>query len=726
MSSKEEEYKEMFLSEALQNYEQLNELFTVLEKDKDDTEAIDSIFRITHTLKGNAMGMGFEAIAELSHVMEDVFSEVKEGNIKLSKSLFDNMFKANDKLGTLIDALTTDEKVSYKGILTKLNVILRKAREKNQPKDEAETPDTNEKIKGTTQEPVVPETESQPEPEPEKANEPQEDTVSETDTSTESGKKPFGKLGEMTARLFKSTKQSEEETDSDISTEPEPESSVESTQPVSETPMETEEVENEQSPDIVEEEQELPEPYFENNVVEEEVEKVVEEEKDIEPEEEQVEEEDEIEEKEVEEEIEEESATQRKIAFSDVVQIPIRKLDALMNQVEQLIIERDRLMAISDIDINGRSNSDFTSLQRITSDLQYSVMDVRLVQIGFLFKKFHRVIRDVASIESKQVSLVLKGTDVEIDRNILKIMSDSLVHLVRNSVSHGIEDAQTRKQRGKPEEGVVTLNARNEKDNVIVEISDDGNGIETEIIRKKIVEKGLLNKELADQLSENEVLLYIFEPGFSNAEKITEVSGRGVGMDVVKRATESIGGQISVETEVGKGSTIILKLPSSMAVKGALLFLLGKQEFAFALTYTEAVISLYKHEIYMINSGLMCKYLDKTISVIFLEDLLSMDCLDEISDEGAFHNTYHKIEDDQKLDVIVVSHSDRFIGIVVDKLLQQKEIVEKTISKPLDNVKLLTGTTILGNGNVCLVVDAAAIADILFKSTNKSKIMEMV
>lgn len=726
MSSKEEEYKEMFLSEALQNYEQLNELFTVLEKDKDDTEAIDSIFRITHTLKGNAMGMGFEAIAELSHVMEDVFSEVKEGNIKLSKSLFDNMFKANDKLGTLIDALTTDEKVSYKGILTKLNVILRKAREKNQPKDEAETPDTNEKIKGTTQEPVVPETESQPEPEPEKANEPQEDTVSETDTSTESGKKPFGKLGEMTARLFKSTKQSEEETDSDISTEPEPESSVESTQPVSETPMETEEVENEQSPDIVEEEQELPEPYFENNVVEEEVEKVVEEEKDIEPEEEQVEEEDEIEEKEVEEEIEEESATQRKIAFSDVVQIPIRKLDALMNQVEQLIIERDRLMAISDIDINGRSNSDFTSLQRITSDLQYSVMDVRLVQIGFLFKKFHRVIRDVASIESKQVSLVLKGTDVEIDRNILKIMSDSLVHLVRNSVSHGIEDAQTRKQRGKPEEGVVTLNARNEKDNVIVEISDDGNGIDTEIIRKKIVEKGLLNKELADQLSENEVLLYIFEPGFSNAEKITEVSGRGVGMDVVKRATESIGGQISVETEVGKGSTIILKLPSSMAVKGALLFLLGKQEFAFALTYTEAVISLYKHEIYMINSGLMCKYLDKTISVIFLEDLLSMDCLDEISDEGAFHNTYHKIEDDQKLDVIVVSHSDRFIGIVVDKLLQQKEIVEKTISKPLDNVKLLTGTTILGNGNVCLVVDAAAIADILFKSTNKSKIMEMV
>ncbi|MDH5474381.1 MAG: chemotaxis protein CheA [Cyclobacteriaceae bacterium] len=621
MSSKEEEYKEMFLSEALQNYEQLNELFTTLEKDHDDSESIDSIFRITHTLKGNAMGMGYEGIASLSHVMEDVFSEVKEGNIKLNKSLFDNMFKANDKLGALIDALTTEEKVSYKGILTKLNVILRKAREKNQPSGNSTDVNDNKEQVPEENIPVV-----------------------EQETT------PEAELNEV-----------------------------------------------KQTTEGVEEQPEIIETSTENT-------------------DEVIEVEEEIEEEEI-----EEDDTQRKVAFSDIVQIPIRKLDALMNQVEQLIIERDRLIAVS-----GRSSSDFTSLQRITSDLQYSVMDVRLVQIGFLFNKFHRVVRDVASIESKQVNLVLKGTEVEIDRNILKIMSDSLVHLVRNSVSHGIEDAQTRIQRGKPEEGVITLNARNEKDNVIVEITDDGNGIDTEIIRKKIVEKGMLTKELAKYLSSDEVLLYIFEPGFSNAEKITEVSGRGVGMDVVKKATESIGGQISVETEVGKGSTIILKLPSSMAVKGALLFLLGKQEFAFALSYTEAVISLYKYEIKIINSGLMAKYLDKTISVIFLHDLLAMKNLDDIHNEGAFHTTYHEIDDNKKLDVIVISYGNRLIGIVVDKLLQQKEIVEKTIAKPLDNVKILTGTTILGNGNVCLVVDAVAIAEILFKSSQKSKVMEVM
>jgi two-component system chemotaxis sensor kinase CheA len=561
------------------------------------------------------MGMGFEDIAGLSHIMEDIFSEVKEGNLKLNKSIFDSLFKANDKLGALIDALKSGNKVSYKGIKTKLGVILRKSKENNQNKDKGSEPKTT-------------------------AMEAKETVVESTEVKSNE---------EESKEVY----EEEEVIGSNIDIE------------------------------LMEEEEEL-------------------------------------------KEVEEDNDSQPKIAFSDLVQVPIRKLDALMNQVGQLIIERDRLIAISDITSNGRSTSDFTSLQRITSDLQYSVMDVRLVQIGFLFNKFHRIVRDVASIESKDVNLVLKGTEIEIDRNILKIMSDSLVHLVRNAVSHGIEDYKLRKQRKKAAAGTITLNARNEKDNVIIEVSDDGNGIDTEIIRKKIVEKDLLNEDMAAQLTEGEVLLYIFEPGFSNAEKITEVSGRGVGMDVVKRAAETIGGQIAIETKVGKGSTIKLSLPSSMAVKGALLFILGRQEFAFALSYTEAVISLYKKDIHKINNGLMSKYLDKTISIVFLKDLLNISSLNEIANEGVFHNTYHEVAEDQKLDVIVVSHSDRFIGIVVDKLLQQKEIVEKALSRPLDSVKLLTGTTILGNGNVCLVVDVAAIAEILFKSAQKSKMVEVV
>ncbi len=611
MSSKEEEYQEMFLAEALDNYEELNSLFTTLEKDTSNKKAVDAIFRITHTLKGNAMGMGYDAIAELGHVMEDIFSEVKEGTIELDDALFTSLFKANDKLGELIDSIKTGAKVSYKGIRTKLKVYLRNVREEMQ---EAEQ---NQEV--TNQAPVM-EEESPQIPE----------LIEEINT---------------------------------------PEISGASSPEVSETP-----------------EQEVV-----HEVVNEEIEEEVEEE----------------------EEVEDDEDTQPKIAFSDLVQVPVRKLDSLLNLVGELIIERDSLMAVN-IE-RGYGTSMFARLQRITSDLQYGVMDVRLVQIGFLFKKFHRILRDVAVIENKQVDLHLDGTEIEIDRNILKIMSDSLVHLVRNSVSHGIESPEERLKLGKSENGNVTLRARNEKDTVIIDVIDDGAGIDYRAIGKKALEKGIITKEYLERASEQEIIMCIFEPGFSNAEAITEVSGRGVGMDVVKRATESIGGKISVETNVGKGSVISLHLPSSMAVKGALLFELNNQEFAVALTYTEAVISLTKKDIHKVSNGLMASYLGKTISVLFLKDLYDISGLHELGNDNDLHHTYNNISDNEKLDVLVVSYANKYVGIVVDKLLQQKEIVEKTLAKPIDDVDIVSGATILGNGNVCLVLDVANIINTIFK-----------
>jgi len=579
MSSKESEYQELFRAEALENFEELNKLFTVLEKNHSDRSAIDSIFRITHTLKGNAMGIGLTGIGELAHVMEDIFGEVKQGGITLDSGLFDSLFSANDKLGALIQVIGKDTKVSYLGVKTKLSVILRKAKEEQ----------------------------------------------GDVDTPIEDQKE--------TALQPKETVQHQQE-DSD----------------------EEEQPNSEDAP---------------------------------------------------------------KIAFSDVVQIPIRKLDDLMNQVGQLIIERDRLIAVSTA--NGSRVSEFEGLQRISSDLQYGVMDVRLEQVGFLFNKFHRIVRDVANIEGKTVNLELKGTDIEIDRNILKVISDSLIHLVRNAVSHGIEDDDLRKKSGKKEAGTVTLNARYERDSVVIEVSDNGNGIDANVIRKKIVEKEMVREEVAKNLPDQDVIMYIFEPGFSNAEVITEVSGRGVGMDVVKKATESIGGQVLVDTELGKGSTIKLLLPSSMTLKGALLFEIDHQEFAIPLSYTEAVVSLYKKDIRKINGGLVSQYLDKTISVAFLKDLFKMKNLSEIYDEGVLHTTYDLLTEDQKIDVIIVTYGGKLIGIAVDKLLQQKEILEKNLSKPLDKIKLLSGSTILGNGNVCPIVDAISITETLFKAAAMKK-----
>lgn len=578
--SKEKEYKEIFLAEAQESYEELNNLFTELEKDINNKSAVDAIFRITHTLKGNAMGMGFTKIAELSHVMEDVFNEVKSGRLKLDSIIFNSLFKANDILGQLINALNTGEDIKYKGIKTKLEVLLKN----NKSNTSSETTETTNEIKSSN-----PET--------------QNDTV------------------ELNSQEIK--------------------------------------------------DQEL-----------------------------------------IPEEIEEENVEQ-KIVLSDVVQVPVRKLDALLNIIGELIIEKDTLTALN-LD-RGYQSTDLARLHRITSDLQYGIMDVRLVQIGFLFNKFHRILRDVAVIENKKVDLILEGTEIEIDRNILRIMSDSLVHLVRNSVSHGIESPQKRLERGKPETGKVTLKASNEKDTVYIEVCDDGNGIDLNVIKRKAIEKGIISPDYAKIMSDDEVMMCLFEPGFSNAEKITEVSGRGVGMDVVKRSVESIGGKITIETELGKGSVFTLSLPSSMAVKGALLFELNKQSFAIALNHTEAVISLQRKDIHKISTGLISKYLGKTISIIFLNDLFKSNTNTNVTSDGFFHNTFDNLKEDQKLDVVIVSYDKHLVGFVVDKLMQQKEIVEKALEKPVQHIQLFSGATILGDGNICLVLDVAGILKNLFK-----------
>ncbi|MBA4239309.1 MAG: chemotaxis protein CheA [Sphingobacteriaceae bacterium] len=584
---KENEYKEIFLAEAQEGHEELNNLFTELEKDINSKSAINSIFRITHTLKGNAMGMGFTEIAELSHVMEDVFNEVKSSRLHLDSAIFSSLFKANDILGQLINSLNTGEVVKYKGIKTKLEVLL-----KNAKASEIVSEDTVKVVETTLTETIT--------------------QVSQTEITT--------------------------------------------TNTVLETIEDTDE----------------------------------------------------------------DDSIEQKIVLSDVVQVPVRKLDALLNIIGELIIEKDTLVALN-IE-RGYQSTDLARLHRITSDLQYGVMDVRLVQIGFLFNKFHRVLRDVAVIENKKVDLVLEGTEIEIDRNILKIMSDSLVHLVRNSVSHGIESPQKRLERGKPETGKVTLRASNEKDTVFIEVRDDGNGIDLNVIKRKAVEKGLISADYAKVISDDEIMMLLFEPGFSNAEKITEVSGRGVGMDVVRGSVESIGGKITIETELGKGSVFTLSLPSSMAVKGALLFELNNQSFAIALTHTEAVISLRKEDIHKISTGLISKYLGKTISIVFLNDLFRMRNMHQTVEEGAFHKTFENIKEDQKLDVVIVAYNKHLVGFVVDKLMQQKEIVEKALESPVQNVELFSGATILGDGNICLVLDVAGILKNLFKEKMNAKI----
>lgn len=730
MGTKEEDYKEMFIAEALGNYEELNKLFTSLEKDIKDKKAINEIFRITHTLKGNAMGMGFEAIAELAHVMEDVFSEVKADKIELEDDLFNSLFKANDKLGMLIDAISSGEKVNYKGIRTKLTVFLKNAREERNGASTLDTTaENNEEISGY---------ERLYADDLDKSNEETSelslfDRIGGIEAVTAAVDIFYDKVinDESISHFFEGVdikkqraKQSAflvyafggpveykgkdlQSAHAHLVQKGLNENHFNSVLHHLEKSLEELKVNQELIDEVIAIAKSVKEYVLggyaegvENPVDSNEEVKMISEE-DIavhDPEE------------------EEETDDQPKISFSDLVQVPVRKLDNLMNLVGELIIERDSLVSTNAR--HGISSNLFARLQRITSDLQYGVMDVRLIQIGFLFNKFHRIVRDVAVIEDKKVDLVLEGTEIEIDRNVLKTMSDSLIHLVRNAVSHGIEAPEERIKSGKNERGKVTLCARNEKDTVIIDIKDDGNGIDAGAIARKAVKMGIVSQDFVDQASEESLIMLIFEPGFSNADKITEVSGRGVGMDVVKRATESIGGNIKVHTEIGKGSVISLSLPSSMAVKGALLFELNNQEYAVALSYTEAVVSLKKSDIHKVSNGLMAGYLGKTISIIFLNDLYDINNLGELNQKISLHKTYDTIKADQKLEVLITSYANKYVGFVVEKLLQQKEIVEKTLEPPVNNIDLISGATILGNGNVCLVLDIVNIVGTLFKDKN--------
>ncbi len=559
--AKEDEYKEMFLAEAQESCEELDQLLTELERNPNNPTAIDALFRITHTLKGNALGMGFAGIADLSHVLEDLFSAVKLGQLLLDASLFQALFRASDVLTQLVQAIKTDAVVRYKGVLTKLKVALRRAKE----------------------------------------------------------------------------------------------APLTSTVPTEATPLVAEETAPEQAA----------------------IEK---------------------------------TSTGHKVILSDMVQVPVRKLDELMNIVGELLIEKDTLVAQQQ-----SGSNELARLHRLTSDLQYSVMNVRLVQVGFLFKKFHRVLRDAAISEGKQVDLELAGTESEIDRNVLKAISDSLVHLVRNAVGHGIELPEERLAAGKPASGTIQLRARSEKDTVFIEVTDDGAGINIERIKQKALEKGLILEAYADTISREEILMCLFEPGFSNAEVVTEISGRGVGLDVVRMGVEAIGGTINIESTLGVGSTFTMALPASMAVKPALLFYLKEQIYGIPLSYTEAVISMPKSELHKINTGLVARYLNRVISVVFLADLFAMESMKEIDNKGAFFTHFDQHPEEAEFELVIVRYNHRFVGVVVDKLLQQKEIVEKKLPPPIHNNPLFSGATVLGTGNMCLILDIARIMAHLFK-----------
>ena len=379
---------------------------------------------------------------------------------------------------------------------------------------------------------------------------------------------------------------------------------------------------------------------------------------------------------------------------SHTVRVDIEKLDVLMNLVSELIIAKNGLVSASNDGENGGIKSaNFTEqieyLERVTTNLHESVMKVRMMPIESVISKFPRMVRDLSKKLDKKMELYITGEETELDRTVIDEIGDPIMHMIRNSADHGLEPTEVRIERGKPEVGTIELNAFQEGNNVVIEVKDDG--IDTERVKAKAVEKGAITQEQADSMTEKEAIDLLFRPSFSTAEKITDVSGRGVGLDVVKSKIEALGGDVEVKSVFGQGSTFSIRLPLTLAIIQALMVKLGDEKYAISLGSIETIEDIAISEIKYVHAKEVIHLRGSVIPLIRLREILDVPGEPEESDT---------------IVVVIVRKGDKLAGLVVDSLIGQMEIVIKSLGKYISINKMISGATILGDGSVALIIDA--------------------
>ncbi|MBO6008634.1 MAG: chemotaxis protein CheA, partial [Lachnospiraceae bacterium] len=377
------------------------------------------------------------------------------------------------------------------------------------------------------------------------------------------------------------------------------------------------------------------------------------------------------------------------------IRVDIEKLDSLMNLVSELIIAKNSLVSASS---GSAENNDFNEkieyLESVTTNLHESVMKVRMVPIENTVQKFPRMIRDLNKKLGKKMELYMTGEDTELDRTVVDEIGDPLMHLLRNSADHGIESAEIRAERGKPETGSIFLDAYQEGNNVIIEVRDDGNGIDVEAVKNKAIEKGVITPEQAAAMADKDAINLLFHPGFSTAKEITDVSGRGVGLDVVKSKIEALSGEVSVKSVLGEGSTWTIRLPLTLAIIQTLMVVVGGEKYAISLGSIETIETISEKDIKFVENKEVINLRGQVLPLIRINELIEVEAKPLV---------------DGMLTVVIVKKGDKMAGIVVDELRGQQEIVIKSLGKYIKQVKFISGATILGDGEVALILDTNAL-----------------
>lgn len=702
------QYLEIFLDESKEHIQSLSDQLMILENEPENEDTINEIFRAAHSLKGMAGTMGYKRMQNLTHDMENVFSEVRTGKIKVNGAIIDVLFQCLDALEEYVSSIqeTTEEGTNdNQPIIDTLNKILKEGTGAPEEKKEAvkETPaaePAKADSEGGSWENIV-------------LTGPEQHVITE---AISQGKNVFGVTVYVqescilkAARAFLVFKAVEELGEIVIS--------------------------NPSAQDIEDEKFDLEFSIY--VVTEESLDSVLAAAKSVSEIENAIgaainmdtaktEEKEEAAQEQAEAAKESENqATQspsvpqaqpaananngnnnsnnnnapKKAAGKPVVnrtvRVDIEKLDVLMNLVSELIIAKNSLVsASSSSDGSTAFNEQIEYLESVTTNLHESVMKVRMVPIESVVQKFPRMIRELSKKLNKKMELYMSGEETELDRTVVDEIGDPLMHMLRNSADHGLESNEVRLQNGKPEVGSIFLRAYQDGNNVVIEVQDDGNGIDVEAVKRKALDRGTITADQAEIMSDKEIIDLLFLPSFSTAKVVSDVSGRGVGLDVVKSKIEALGGDVEVKTKLGEGSTFTVRLPLTLAIIQALMVEVGHEKYAISLGSIQTIEDIPASDVKFVQAKEVIQLRGSVIPLIRLSDVL------EVESERT---------PDENLTVVIVKKGDNQAGLVVDELMGQQEIVIKSLGKYINCSRIISGATILGDGEVALILDANAL-----------------
>ena len=691
------QYLEIFLDETKEHLQSLSDQFMILEQEPDNMDTINEIFRSAHTLKGMAGTMGYKRMQTLTHDMENVFSEVRNNTIKVDGAMVDLLFQCLDALEEYTENIqnTGDEGTNDNEHLIKaLNDYLAK-----NSGDGAPQPAKEEKKEPAKEEPKQ---EAGADPDKEKWREIKLGDTEHTviAEAKKQGKKCLGvtvyvqescilkaaraflvykaleELGDMIVSVPSAQDIEDEHFEFDFSVIILTDADVET---VKNAILNVSEIE---AAYVGEVEPVQPEEAVKPAAIAEAQPKEEEQPKKAAP------------------AAPAKAADKKPISkpiVNRTVRVDIEKLDVLMNLVSELIIAKNSLVSTSSqegILTNNTFNEQIEYLESVTTNLHESVMKVRMVPIETVVQKFPKMIRDLSKKLDKKMQLFMSGEETELDRTVVDEIGDPLMHLLRNSADHGLESAEVRKERGKPEVGSIFLDAYQDGNNVIIEVRDDGNGIDVEAVKKKAIERGTITPEQAENMADKDIIGLLFLPSFSTSEKVTDVSGRGVGLDVVKSKIESLSGEVEVKTKLGEGSTFIIRLPLTLAIIQALMVEVGGEKYAIPLGSIQTIEDVEPAEIKYVQAKEVINLRGTVIPLIRLNEVLDNESTKK---------------PDENLLVIIVKKGDKLAGLVVDELMGQQEIVIKSLGNYINKNKIISGATILGDGEIALILDTNAL-----------------